>query len=40
MKKFCFSLRKHAVNLINFEKTKMLVLIKEELKLHQDSTVC
>ena len=36
MKKFCISLRKHATNLINFEKKKMLPLTKKKLKLHQD----
>ena len=29
MKKFCISLRKHATNLINFEKKKMLPLTKK-----------
>ena len=32
MKKFCTSLRKHATNVIEFEKRKMLPLTKEELK--------
>ena len=35
MKKFCTSLRKHATNVTNFEKKKMLTLTKKELKLHQ-----
>ena len=35
-KRFCSSLRKHATNVINFEKNKMLLLTEEELKLHQD----
>ena len=34
------SLREHVANVINFEKTKMLSLTEEELKLYQDSTVC
>ena len=29
MKKFCISLREHAVNVINFEKRKMLSLTKK-----------
>ena len=40
MKKFCFSLREHAADVINLEKKKMLQLTEKELKLHQDSTVC
>ena len=40
MKKFCSSLREHAVNILNFEKKKMLPLTKEELKLHQVTTTC
>ena len=35
MKKFCTSKRKHAKNIIDFEKKeKMLPLTKEELKSH------
>ena len=40
MKKFCESLREHSKNIIDFEKEKMLPLTKEELKSHQDGTVC
>ena len=40
MKKFCTSLKENAKNIIDFEKTKMLPLIKEELKSHQDAKVC
>ena len=39
-KKFCESLREHAKSTIDFEKKKMLSLIKEELKPHQDGKVC
>ena len=39
MKKFCESLREHEKNIIDFEKKKMLPLIKEELKSHQDVKV-
>ena len=40
MKKFCESLREHAKNIIDFEKKKMLLLTKEELKSNQDAKVC
>ena len=40
MKKFCSYLREHATNIINFEKKKMLLLTKEELKLYQDAINC
>ena len=39
MKKFCTSLREHVKTIIAFEKKKMLSLIKEELKSHQDAKV-
>ena len=37
MKKSCTSLKEHATNVINFEKKKVLPLIKEEVKSHQDA---
>ena len=37
-KKTCSS--EHATNILNFEKKKILPLIKEELKLHQEATNC
>ena len=40
MNKFCISLREHAVNVINFEKKRMLPLTEEKIKLHRDLTVC
>ena len=40
MKHFCVSLRKHAADIINFDKKKMLPLTGKELKLHQDATQC
>ena len=40
IKNFCSSLGEHAPNMISFEKKKMLPLTGEELKLHQNSTVC
>ena len=40
MKKFFSSLKEHATNIINFEKTKMLPLTKKELKLGQEATEC
>ena len=36
MKNCCTSLREHAKKIIDFENKKMLPLIKEELKSHQD----
>ena len=38
MKRFCISLRKHAADVINFEKKKMIPLIEKELKWDQDAT--
>ena len=40
IKKFCSSLRKHAKNVINFEKKKILPLRKKQLKLHHNATSC
>ena len=40
MKKFCESLRKHAKNIIDFEKKKVLSLTKRKLKSHQHAKVC
>ena len=37
MKNFCGSIREHVIYIFNFEKTKMFLLTKEELKLHQDA---
>ena len=37
---FYSSLREHAKNIINFEKNKMLLLTKQELKSKQDTKVC
>ena len=37
MKKSCTSLKELATNVINFEKKKVLPLIKEEVKSHQDA---
>ena len=39
MRKFCESLKKQAKNLIDFEKKKMLLLTKEELKPYQDAKI-
>ena len=36
MKKFCESLREHKKIIIDFEKRRILPLMKEELKSHQD----
>ena len=40
MKIFYSSLKEHATNVINFEKKKMLLLTRKELKSHQDMTAC
>ena len=40
MKKLCESVRKHAKNITDFEKKKMLLLTREKLKSHQDAKVC
>ena len=40
MKNICKTLRKHAKNIIAFEKKKMLPLAKEELKSHEDAQAC
>ena len=40
MKKLCTSLREHAKNITDFEKKKMLLLAKEELKSRQVAKVC
>ena len=34
------SLREHAKNMTGYEKKKILLLTKEELKSHQDAKVC
>ena len=39
IKKFCVLLRKHAANVISFEKETMLLSTKKELKLHHDSNI-
>ena len=40
MKKFPSSLKEHATNVINFEKKKMLLLNKKELRLHHHAAAC
>ena len=40
MKKFCESLREHSKNINYFEKKKLLLLTKEELKSHEDVKLC
>ena len=39
IKNFC-TLRRHAKNIIDFQKKKMLPLTKEELKSHEDANLC
>ena len=40
MKNLCESFREYMKNTIDFEKKKMLLLTKEELKSHQDGNIC
>ena len=40
MKKFCESIRKHAMKIINFEKKKMIPLTNEQQEAHENTTVC
>ena len=40
MKTFCESFKKHTKNIIDFEKKKMLLLTKKELKSHTNANVC
>ena len=39
MKHFCQFLREHMKNIIDFEKKKMTLLTKEDLKSHQDTKI-
>ena len=40
MKNFCFDLKEHATKIINYEKIKMIPLIKEEKEIHSEQKVC
>ena len=40
MKKFCESLREHAMEIINFGKKKMKLLANEQQKLYENTKVC
>ena len=40
MKKFCESLREHALNIINFEKKNIIPLTNEQLELHEKIKIC
>ena len=40
MKKFCRSLREHAMEIINFEEKKIKLLTKEQQKSYQNSKIC
>ena len=37
---FCESLRGHTKSIINFEKTKMILLTNKQIKSHEDAKVC
>ena len=40
MKKFCESLRKHAMKIINFQKKKMKLLTKEQEESYENAKIC
>ena len=40
MKKFCGSLREHAINIINFKKKKMKLLTKELQESYENAKIC
>ena len=40
MKKFCESLREHAMKIINFKRKKMKLLTKEQQKSYENGKVC
>ena len=40
MKKFCELLREHAVKIINFKKTKMKLLTKEQQESYENGKIC
>ena len=40
MKKFCGSLREHAMKIINFKKKKMKALTKEQQELYKNEKIC
>ena len=40
MKKFCDSLRKHAIEIINFKKKKVILLTKEQQESYENVKVC
>ena len=40
MKKFCESLREHAMKIFNFKKSKMKLLAKEQLESYENANIC
>ena len=40
MKKFCEDLKKHVTRIINYEKKEMILLTKEEEKIHRRQKKC
>ena len=40
MKKFCESLRKHAIKIINFKKKKIKLLAKEQQESYENAKIC
>ena len=40
MKRFCESLREHAMKIFNFKKNKMKLLAKEQRKSYENANIC
>ena len=40
MRKFCGSLREHAVKIINFKKKKMKLLVKQQQETYENANIC
>ena len=40
MKNFCLDLKKHATKIINYEKKEMMLLTKDEKKIHREQKFC
>ena len=40
MKRFCESLREHAMKIINFKKKKMKISIKEQQESYENAKIC
>ena len=40
MKKFCESLREHAMNIVNFKNKRMKLLIREQQESYKNAKIC